>query len=115
MRTIVAGSRHFQDARLLSAPLESLPPHRFPSTVLCGGATGADTLGKKWAIEHNIPVEYYPAHWSVYGKSAGPRRNRAMAENARQLVLFWNGMSPGSASMLRIARELELQIVECRI
>lgn len=33
-------------------------------------ARGADTLGERYAKANDIRVEYYPADWNMYGKSA---------------------------------------------
>jgi hypothetical protein len=34
-----------------------------------------------------------------HGRSAGPKRNRKMAEYSDALLLIWDGESPGSSSM----------------
>ena len=57
----------------------------------------------------------YPADWDRYGKAAGPMRNEKMAQNADALILFWNGTTPGSASMLRLADKYGLAIREVLI
>jgi hypothetical protein len=33
-----------------------------------------------WALERELPASVVPAQWSLYGRSAGPRRNRRMLE-----------------------------------
>jgi len=33
-----------------------------PSKVISGGAPGADTMGEKWAIKNNIPVQIFYAN-----------------------------------------------------
>ncbi len=69
-------------------------------TEIVSGASGLiDQLGEHVAAENSIPVKQFPAQWDVYGKSAGPRRNREMAQYGDALLLVWNGVSRGSQNM----------------
>ena len=112
MRVIIAGSRHLGKEfypRLLSA-IESSGFEI--TTVLSGGARGADALGETWAIGMGIPLEIFPAAWDESGKRAGPMRNAKMADNADALILLWDGESRGSADMLRRAEKKRLKIFQ---
>ena len=115
MRTIIAGSRNFNDIKELIKAIESC--NWEITTVLCGKAKGVDTLGEIWANYLNIPIEYYPAEWNKFGKSAGYRRNLQMANNADALIALWNGKSRGTHNMINLAREENLKIhihsIEC--
>lgn len=73
------------------------------SEVVCGMATGVDTMGKEWAKSHGIPVKPFYPDWKQHGKAAGPIRNRQMAEYADALVAIWDGKSKGTKDMIRIA------------
>ena len=98
MKTIIAGTRTFTDYGLLEKAIHS---SRFEITeVVCGLAKGADSLGEQWAIQHNIPVAYFPAEWKLYGKKAGPLRNKQMAEYADKLIALWDGESKGTKNMI---------------
>jgi hypothetical protein len=108
MRTIIAGSRTFNDAVLLAKVCDALDPP--PTVVLHGLAKGADTLGAFWASHRRIPLEGYPAQWSVYGKRAGRLRNEEMANNAERLVAFWDGASPGTKHMIDTAQRKGLVV-----
>jgi len=109
MRTIIAGSRDFLDYARMEKELEHL---QFEVTVvLCGMAAGADQLGRRWAAERNIPVEYYPADWKTYGRSAGPVRNVEMADKADMLIAFWDGKSSGTEHMIETAIRKGLETV----
>jgi predicted Rossmann fold nucleotide-binding protein DprA/Smf involved in DNA uptake len=111
MKTIVAGTRTFNDYEFLKDMLA-----RFDITeVVSGGARGADALGERWAKERGLPLHRFPADWNRYGKAAGPRRNRLMAENAQALVAFWDGESRGTKHMIDVATELGLEVVIVRI
>ena len=73
------------------------------SEIVSGCARGADTLGKKYANDHNIPVKKFPAEWNKYGRSAGYIRNTEMADYADILVAFWDGKSLGTKHMIDTA------------
>ena len=100
MRVIVAGSRTITDYAVV---IEAIRLSGFNiSTLISGKARGVDTLGERYAKEHGIPIEEYPALWNTYGKSAGYRRNVQMAEVADALIAITNG-SIGTQHMIDIA------------
>lgn len=125
-RVIIAGSRTINDYNLIkSAIIES----GFKiDEIVCGMARGVDLAGKRFGEENNIPVIKFPAEWNnfkvqplciktsitgaKYNSWAGHIRNRKMAEYASHLILIWDGVSSGSASMRKLAREYGLTIFE---
>lgn len=115
LKLIIAGSRTFSDYEYLCKTLNAILTDYDIECVLCGMAKGADTLGEKWAKENNITVEYYPANWDEYGKSAGYKRNVMMAEDANALVAFWDGKSIGTKHMLDIAKKNDLNVFQVLI
>ena len=77
--------------------------------LVTGAARGADNLGYRWAIENGIKVFYrYLPEWSKYGKAAGPIRNAEMASNADICIVFWDGSSKGTLSMINEAKKRKL-------
>ena len=73
--------------------------------IVSGGAGGADALGEQYAKENGFAVEKYPADWKNYGKSAGPKRNKQMAEVSDYVICFWDEESKGTKSMIDYARK----------
>lgn len=111
MRIIVAGGRNFADYDLLSSKLDFYLSKTENPIIVCGEAKGADALGKKYALERNIPVLSFPAEWEKYGKSAGFKRNQVMSDNADCLVAFWDGKSLGTKDMIRLMSDRPTRIV----
>lgn len=71
--------------------------------VVSGTAHGADRLGEQWAETNHVPVTRVAAEWDLYGKAAGMRRNRKMAELPEVeggIVLIDAAGSRGSANMI---------------
>ena len=73
--------------------------------IISGCASGADLIGERYAKENGLRVEKYPADWQAYGRSAGPRRNRQMAEASDFVICFWDGKSKGTKSMIDYAKK----------
>ena len=73
--------------------------------ILSGCASGADAIGERYAKENGFKVEKYPADWKTYGRSAGPRRNKQMAEISDYVICFWDEKSKGTKSMIDYARK----------
>jgi predicted Rossmann fold nucleotide-binding protein DprA/Smf involved in DNA uptake len=102
MKTIIAGTRTFNDYELLKTKLTEFRLTHDITEVVSGGASGADRLGEKYSTEYNINLKIYPANWKKHGNAAGPIRNRQMAEYADQLIVFWDGSSKGTNNMIDI-------------
>lgn len=107
---IIAGTRTFDNYDVLREHCDVFFSRKKPTAIICGEARGADTLGKRYAEEHGIPVMSFPADWDRYGKSAGYRRNKEMSEHADALVAFWDGESRGTKNMIDLAHEAGLPV-----
>lgn len=105
MKAILAGPREYDDFPAYCALIESCPWKDAIEAVLSGAcrldesvgsamppfAQGADGCGERWAVARGIPVQRFFAQWRVQGhpgidRSAGPRRNRVMAEIGDGLI-----------------------------
>src|SRR5271169_1031890 len=78
-RILICGDRNWKDLDMIKDKLLHYLTHM--GGVVCvieGEARGADTLGRLAAEGYGIEVLRFPANWGVFGKSAGPIRNRQM-------------------------------------
>jgi len=108
MKTIIAGSRGITNLFVVEKAVEL---SGFDITeVVSGTARGVDQLGEEWAAMRLVPIKRFPANWNLYGKSAGHRRNKQMAEYAEALIAVWDGVSPGTKNMIDTAKELGLKV-----
>lgn len=130
MRIIIAGGRKFQNYVLLKLSVDKfIREKEIPKsgiTIVGGEAPGADRLGKQYAKDRNYKYKGYPALWDYldtpgaiikentfgkrYNAMAGHDRNLKMALNADWLIAFWDGYSPGTKSMIKIANEQGLGV-----
>ena len=112
MKVIIAGGRDFNDfPALVSAVRQRVQDVTTPIEVVCGGAAGADALGKLMAEKEGWEVAMFPADWSKHGRAAGPIRNKEMAEYADCLIAFWDGESRGTKSMIDLATREGLDVI----
>lgn len=115
-RVIVFGGRDFSDFDLLCRSLDDLlAALRYP--IICSGtAPGADTLGEKWAFRRWHTVKRFEPNIAKHGVPAAFHiRNRETATFAAGrkpafAVAFWDGSSPGTASMINLCKEYGIQL-----
>lgn len=122
-KIIIAGSRGFNDFVLLAEKMDFFTSRLEAVEVVSGTASGADTLGERWAKERGHGAKQFPAPWNdiegkpaheikinrqgkPYWHRAGFVRNQQMAEYADSLVAFWDGKSKGTAMMIEIMRKM---------
>ncbi len=107
-RLVVAGCRDYNNypnaAKEIKKQIKELG-FGYSVIIVSGGATGADALGEKFARQHRLKIERFPAEWNKYGKSAGPRRNEQMTQVADGVIVFWDGQSRGTKSMIQCAKK----------
>lgn len=112
MRLIIAGGRDYEVTSEDIAKLDQIHAKRAVSKVVSGCARGVDFAGERWAAQNHIPVSKFPADWTKHGKSAGPIRNREMAEYADAVALFPGGR--GTQDMHNAAVKAGLMIFDFR-
>ena len=110
MKLIIAGGRDFFPEFDDFEFLETLHKNEKITEVVSGCAKGADSFGELWAEENNIPVKKFPADWKKYGRGAGHRRNKQMADYGEALLAYWDGASSGTKSMIEYAKERGLKV-----
>ena len=99
----VVGSRSFANYELLKTTLDR---YSDIDTIVSGGAPGADTLGERYAREHD---------WKTYGKRAGFVRNGDIVDHSDLVIAFWSEffrMKKSTKSTIDIAKR---KGVACRI
>ena len=106
-RVVIAGCRdynNYDEAKLYIDFCLSNIRKENNIVIVSGCASGADAIGERYAEENKFKVEKYPADWKTYGKSAGPKRNKQMAEVSDYVICFWDGKSKGTKSIIYFAR-----------
>lgn len=108
-RIVVAGCRNYTNYEQAKAFIDLCIcdiREKYTLVFVSGGCRGADLLGERYARENGYEIERYPAEWERLGKSAGPKRNRKLAEVGDYVICFWDGASRGTKCMIDYANEL---------
>lgn len=114
MRVLVCGGRGFDDYELLSNTLDHLFEDKGITVIIQGEAKGADSLGKEWAENQQIPILSFPANWNKYGNSAGPIRNKQMLTEGRPDIVVAFPGGKGTANMVKQAKVAGVKVIEIK-
>ncbi len=123
MKVLVTGGRNFSNRKLLEQALDMINETQQITSLVTGGCKtwsslfreyiGADYLAECWAIEQAIPVHRHEAKWQLYGRKAGPIRNRMMLrlhEDVEYVIAFKGGR--GTQDMVRAATEKGVVVLD---
>lgn len=111
-RMIVCGGRDYSLSEYDYGILTGIDAVWPVTELVSGGCAGADTGAERWARNKQIPIKRFLPDWAKLGKSAGPLRNKEMAEYADSCVVFDGGR--GTADMALKATEHELVVFDFR-
>lgn len=106
MRVLICGGRDYTDWTTIYRVLNRV----LPTSVVAGGAAGADTIAVCWAKDHGTRYYEIPANWAMYGKSAGHRRNAEMLTLQPDLVIAFPG-GKGTANMIQQALKAKVPVM----
>ena len=112
MRILVTGSRKWTDVRLLEEILLGFAKYQ-KVTIVHGGANGADKMASNLAKRMGWEEEVWFADWNLYGRSAGPIRNKEMVDSKPDFVLGFvvKGQSKGTEGCIKFAKEAGLDFM----
>lgn len=123
IKIIIAGGRDFKNLDAVKVEVDSILKSYLGDNIdkskieiVSGGARGADKLVEIVAKELSIPNKVFNANWNKYGKSAGPIRNKQMANYVASsdykgiLLCFWDGQSKGTKNMIQTAKNIGFEV-----
>lgn len=118
MKLIVSGSRNVTDIDIIGEAFRRSPYINYSGTIeiVHGDCRGVDRLAEEYFSNMpNCTIRAFPADWDLYGRKAGPIRNRHMAQYSDALLAIWDGQSRGTKNMIDVANELNLRVFVFRI
>ena len=111
MKVLVCGSRSWDDYVAIFNRLSELPRG---TTIIHGGARGADNMAARVAARLGFEIEEFVANWrngNHYNPRAGLERNLLMLDREPDLVIaFWRDGSTGTAHTISEARKREIPV-----
>lgn len=80
--------------------------------IIEGGARGADTAARDWAIYNYAQSLTYKADWKKYPEAAGVIRNQQMLNEGKpDLIVAFPG-GKGTTDMVRRAKKANIKVIE---
>lgn len=111
---LIAGSRTFEERELLYRVVDEVLAGDNEAVIIEGGAAGADSLAKDYALEHGLELLEFKADWKQYGRAAGPKRNDEMVnyikEKDGEALYFWDEESKGTKQCIESAKRKEVPV-----
>lgn len=112
MKIIICGSRDWVRYELIDNTVFRLKQILADDlTIIEGEARGVDSMARISAKKYGIKVQQFPAKWTVFGKAAGPIRNREMLDQGPDMVIaFSNDIaeSRGTKNMVNLALDAKV-------
>jgi len=112
----VTGGRHYADDAFVNQTLNAIHAEHHIDVLVHGGATGADSISKQWAIKNLVQVCEFKVDGSQWraSKSAGPVRNSLMLATCRIDVLVAFPGDSGTLDCLTKAARLGICVIDKR-
>jgi hypothetical protein len=116
MKIVVTGDRHWTDRTTVEIVMRLLLPvhDREGLTIIAGGAPGLDTIAAEVAEAYGYEVDVFEADWDLYGRKAGPIRNKAMLDTEPDFVLAFHDeieKSKGTRNCVKEAEKREIPVI----
>mgnify|MGYP003408796449 FL=1 len=110
----VNGSRGFNNVECMDTHMRMFVPKGEENSyrLVLGGARGADSLAKDWAIKNGVEYVEVKPDWNKHGKKAGILRNIGMLEKygVSMLISFWDGSSKGTKQAMDYAASKDIPV-----
>ena len=99
MKIAIVGSRKINEIDIAShIPEEALE-------IISGGAVGVDTAAREFATANRMPFTEIKPNYPRYGRAAPIIRNREIVDLADYIIIFWDGSSRGTQSVIEYAKK----------
>ena len=73
--------------------------------IVSGGAIGVDRCAAEYAKANGFKLTEFLPDYSRYGRAAPIVRNKQIVDYADILLIFWDGQSRGTLSVIRYAEK----------
>ena len=99
MKIAIVGSRNLKNIALESYLSEEV------TEIVSGGAVGVDTIAANYAKENGLKLTVFLPDYNRYGRGAPIVRNKEIVDYSDKVLIFWNGESKGTLSVIKYAEK----------
>ena len=96
MKIAVAGSRNITEVDLT-------PYVSADDEIVSGGAKGVDSCAAAYARANGLTLTEFLPEYARFGRAAPIKRNYRIVDYADKVVVFWDGQSKGTLSVIKYA------------
>lgn len=100
MKVAIVGSRNLTNIvldRYISEDVEE---------IVSGGAVGVDFCAAEYAKNKGVKLIEFLPQYERYGRAAPIVRNKEIVDYADKIIVFWNGSSRGTRSVIQYAKKI---------
>ena len=110
MKIAIIGSRN-----LTNIILDEYVP-KIVEEIVSGGAVGVDFCAAEYAKRKNLPLTEFLPEYERYGRAAPIIRNKKIVDYADKILVFWDGNSKGTLSVIKYAEKAKkpFEIILCK-
>ena len=99
MKLAIIGSRSIETLCLD----EYIPPET--TLIVSGGANGVDRIAEQYADNYKLSKLIIRPEYHESGRAAPIRRNKVIVDEADEILVFWDGVSKGTKSVIDYAKK----------
>ena len=111
MKLAIVGSRNLTNIELDRYITEET------DEIVSGGAVGIDSCAAEYAKRKSLKLTEFLPEYEHYGRAAPIVRNKEIVNYADKILVFWNGTSKGTLSVIKYAQKTgkpcEIILCEC--
>ncbi len=74
--------------------------------IVSGGAIGVDKCAAEFAKKNGIKLSEFLPEYDKYGRAAPIVRNKKIVDYADKIIVFWDGSSKGTLSVIKYAEKI---------
>ena len=84
--------------------------------IVSGGAVGVDSCAAKYANKNGLKLTEFLPEYELYGRVAPIIRNKKIVDYADKVVVFWDGRSKGTLSVIKYAEKIgkSCEVIICK-
>ena len=84
--------------------------------IVSGGAKGVDSCAAEYAKESGKKLTVFLPQYDRYGRAAPIVRNKKIVDYADKIIVFWNGKSKGTLSVIKYAEKVgkPCEVILCK-
>ena len=84
--------------------------------IVSGGAVGVDRCAAEYARNNGLKLTELLPEYALYGRAAPIVRNKRIVEYADKVLVFWDGSSKGTLSVIKYAEKIgkECEVIICK-